>query len=412
MQIKRDQKGAELHLAVAGRLDAQWAEALHTELAAAVRDGHHHVVLNLAEVSFMSSAGIRVLVSVHKQLRTIEGALTVTDPSPFVQEILALTRLDALLLQAPSAHAAARGGDTTFVEFEHGDVEITVLDPDAGLACRLLGDPARCTAGGVAEADCRRMTFAQNTFAVGLGAFGSDFADCRSRFGEFIAASGGVAYLPADRGSVPDYQLATADFVPEVEVAYCLMCEGAFSHVLSFGAKPDAAWTLSEIAAQAVAATGAPTTGLVIVAETEGLVGAALKRSPALAEPGTDLFAHPQVREWMTFTTEPAHKDSNVLVAGVVTAAPEPELAAALRPLGEGEQPAAHFHAAAFTYRPLRKGRRDLSGAVRGLFEDEKLRGVLHLVNDARPFDGAGQSEFLRGACWAAPITEVRKDES
>ncbi len=72
-----------------------------------------------------------------------------------------------------------------------------------------------------------------------------------------------------------------------------------------------------------------------------------------------------------------------------------------------GPWPAGHFHAAAFSYRPLQKGALDVKTTVSTLFEAETLQGVLHLLNDDREIAGAGQSEFVRGACWIGPITEV-----
>ena len=78
-----------------------------------------------------------------------------------------------------------------------------------------------------------------------------------------------------------------------------------------------------------------------------------------------------------------------------------------LRPLGSAAWPAGHFHAAAFSYRPLQKGRIDLDSTVTTLFEAETLQGILHLLNDDRAIVGTGQSEFVRGACWMAPITEI-----
>jgi len=49
----------------------------------------------------------------------------------------------------------------------------------------------------------------------------------------------------------------------------------------------------------------------------------------------------------------------------------------------------------------------DLKTSVRGLFEGGGLQGVLHLLKDDREFAGAGESEFLRGACWVAPIQSI-----
>jgi hypothetical protein len=79
-----------------------------------------------------------------------------------------------------------------------------------------------------------------------------------------------------------------------------------------------------------------------------------------------------------------------------------------LRPLGYGPWPAGHFHAAAFSFRPLKKGNIDLKTTVTTLFEAETLQGVLHLLSDRRESVGRQQSEFVRGACWISAMTEIR----
>jgi hypothetical protein len=45
-----------------------------------------------------------------------------------------------------------------------------------------------------------------------------------------------------------------------------------------------------------------------------------------------------------------------------------------------------------------------LAATVGPLFESEQVLGLLHLLNDWRIVNGAGESRFLRGACWCAPI--------
>ena len=63
-----------------------------------------------------------------------------------------------------------------------------------------------------------------------------------------------------------------------------------------------------------------------------------------------------------------------------------------------------HLHAAAFRFRPIQKGSIDLGETVAELFEPNQLMGVLHLLHDDRGAAGAGESEFIRGACWIAPV--------
>jgi hypothetical protein len=145
----------------------------------------------------------------------------------------------------------------------------------------------------------------------------------------------------------------------------------------------------------------------VMVAESAGLMGAALRRSPARAAAETAPFTFPQIREWLSFTPERVYPRSLALVVGVAVRAEHAELTRLLRPLGSEAWPAGHFHAAAFSYRPLQKGQVDLRHTVSTLFEAETLQGVLHLVNDDRAIVGSGQSEFVRGACWVGPIADV-----
>ncbi len=152
-------------------------------------------------------------------------------------------------------------------------------------------------------------------------------------------------------------------------------------------------------AAQAIA--------LVMLVESAGLMGASLLRSPALPAPAGAPFHHPEIRQWLSFTSERAFSRSLTLVVGVAAPMEKQDLRALLRPLGENSTAGGHFHAAAFSYRPLRRGETDLKNATTALFEAETLQGVLHLINDERLISGAGESEFLRGACWVGPITEI-----
>jgi hypothetical protein len=67
-----------------------------------------------------------------------------------------------------------------------------------------------------------------------------------------------------------------------------------------------------------------------------------------------------------------------------------------------------HFHAALFPYRPVQRGELRLEQAVGGLLEGGSMQTLLHLLADDRPFEGVGQSELMRGACWIGPIAEFR----
>jgi anti-anti-sigma factor len=408
VEITHEKAGDILQVTITGRLDAYWADHLSRALEEAVRGGAHRILLNMAAVSYMSSVGIRVLLRFHKQLRGIQGSFAVSNPSEAVKGVLDLAGLGVLLAaeavaSPPSGAAAARAIDRQTARYEVFD-----LAPRAVLRCRVIGEPQALSAGRFGAEHCQTIKFAAPTFGVGLGAFGAEFAECQGRFGEFLAAAGAAAYLPTDGSNVPDYVVSAGALVPELHVLYALACEGPLAQLARFEAQPGRqAVQLSEIADACLGIAAAETAGIVMVAESAGLMGAALRRSPAGDSAAPSPFGFPQIRDWLSFTPERAFPRSLALVVGVATRARRPEIEALVRPLAHTPYPAGHFHAAAFSYRPLQKGRIELPPTVATLFEAEALLGVLHLLSDDRAVIGAGQSEFVRGACWVAPIAQI-----
>src|SRR5262249_37614670 len=151
---------------------------------------------------------------------------------------------------------------------------------------------------------------------------------------------------------------------------------------------------------------GSDAIAVAMIAESAGLMGAALRRSPALDASPQLAFEHPQIRQWLSFTAERAYARSLAFLVGVATSNPNSLFNPIVRQLAKDCDIAGHFHAASFSYHPVKKGETNLTEAAKRLFEVENLQGVLHLLNDEREA-GAGQSEFVRGACWIGSIGEI-----
>jgi anti-anti-sigma factor len=415
MEVTAEISGEATKLKVKGRLDGYWADHLAKALEEEIHRGSHRLLLDLSEVIFLSSAGIRVLVKYYKQLREIEGSLMISEASQQVTKVLEISKLAPILLAGENAEAAPGENTATAAALPGNHLEIhgAAIDmfscvPDAKLKCRLFGDPNLLPGCRFHAEDCRTVQFPESMFGLGLGALGDSFEECRGRFGEFLASGGAVAYFPTDGTNVPDYLLAAAKSLPEVQVCYGVACQGEFAKLARFEARNQAgAVTLAQLAEAALEIAGSEQVGLLMVAESAGLIGAALRRPPSMEAGGNAPFEFPQVREWLSFTAEPAYTHSLVLVAGVAALGDAGLLAPILRPLRTGSSVMGHFHAATFSYRPMQKGDIDLNKTVRSLFEDQILQGVLHLLSDDRAIAGAGQSQFVRGACWLAPLAET-----
>ncbi len=421
MEISREKTGDLLVLRLAGRLDANWCSHVQDALAAAVKDGEHRVQLDMAGVSYLSSAGLRVLLSFYKQLRAISGVFGVANPSGVVRSVLELSGLSLLITSGLAANTAGdETGERRTTDSASWNIFVHPTAPQP-MRVAMSGD-ASVLASGVVHA-ARPVSFGDAIVALGIGALGSGGADQLMRAGEFLAVAGTAAFQPSDGSSRPDFMISEGSLVPQGQLLLGLVGEGEFGRLARFAATPEARTVgLTELAQTALDIGGSDAAVVVGVVETAGLVGATLRRSPSgvtavpptLERGGAALgprFAFPEIREWLSFTSERAFRDTTSLLVGVV-ARPSSPFDPLLRPLGRGSSLVGHVHAAVFPYRPLRKGRIDLKASVTELFEGQPAQAILHLLCDSRGFSGAGESEFLRGALWIAPAVPAERQTS
>jgi len=87
---------------VIGRVDSLNADELGTSLSNAIDEGNTNIVLDLSQVSYMSSAGLRELVSAFKKVRRVSGDLRIAQPSTRVQEVLEMAGLDTIFQIFPT----------------------------------------------------------------------------------------------------------------------------------------------------------------------------------------------------------------------------------------------------------------------------------------------------------------------
>ncbi len=79
---------------VSGRVDSSTAPQLQTRLAVLMQGGQSRVVVNLRDVDFLSSAGLRVLLSASRMARQGGGDVHLSDVSSQVARLLELTSFD------------------------------------------------------------------------------------------------------------------------------------------------------------------------------------------------------------------------------------------------------------------------------------------------------------------------------
>lgn len=78
---------------VSGRVDSATAPDLEKSLQSLLDSERNQIVLDLQEADYMSSAGLRVLVAMHKATKKSGGGLCLAQPSARVKEVLDLAGL-------------------------------------------------------------------------------------------------------------------------------------------------------------------------------------------------------------------------------------------------------------------------------------------------------------------------------
>lgn len=89
MTIEKIAEGKKLTIALSGRLDTTTAPELETELKQNI-SGVEELVLDLAALEYLSSAGLRVLLSAQKVMNR-QGSMVVRNANEIIMEIFEVT---------------------------------------------------------------------------------------------------------------------------------------------------------------------------------------------------------------------------------------------------------------------------------------------------------------------------------
>jgi anti-anti-sigma factor len=89
-----------------GRIDSATAAAFESQCAALIEEGPNRIVLDFAQVDYISSAGLRAVLIAAKKARTLGGALTLCGLRDNVKEVMSVSGFDALLGAHPGVEDA------------------------------------------------------------------------------------------------------------------------------------------------------------------------------------------------------------------------------------------------------------------------------------------------------------------
>ncbi|MGO9134937.1 MAG: STAS domain-containing protein [Methylovirgula sp.] len=89
-----------------GRLDSVTGPAFEKDLLQKIDAGHRCLLLDFAELQYISSAGLRIVLVAAKKLKSVGGRLALCSLNPQIAEVFAISGFNNILDIQPSRDAA------------------------------------------------------------------------------------------------------------------------------------------------------------------------------------------------------------------------------------------------------------------------------------------------------------------
>jgi len=96
--INEKTDGDVCNLYAKGRIDSNSADILKEKLESALNSENKSIIINMSQVKYLSSIGIRVILNIYKQAKEADKTFNIARPSDFVKNVLGMVALKEMLV--------------------------------------------------------------------------------------------------------------------------------------------------------------------------------------------------------------------------------------------------------------------------------------------------------------------------
>ena len=97
MNIETEMMGPLCAVKLFGRLDAVTAPELEAAMNSLIEDGQTRVVMNLKDLEYVSSAGLRCFLLAAKKLKALQGELSLAAMAENTREVIRISGFSAIM---------------------------------------------------------------------------------------------------------------------------------------------------------------------------------------------------------------------------------------------------------------------------------------------------------------------------
>lgn len=106
--IQESSKEDIVILKIKGKLDSALSCSLEKRVFSLINEGNSKLILDLSDINYINSSGLRMLLSIKKQIKTVSGKFIVCSLSSEVMEIMKICGFDHVLDLASNQEEAMR----------------------------------------------------------------------------------------------------------------------------------------------------------------------------------------------------------------------------------------------------------------------------------------------------------------
>ena len=376
-------------LEVRGRIDGLTSAGLKHSIDQAAVDGRRNLILDFSQVSYMSSAGLRVILQSHKSLKQIGGKLTLVAVPPAVMDVFNISGmgnflhiLDELKSLLTVKRPASDACEIIELILDGISFEWRKASAHSGIFFSFGSDDKLLNAS-FGPGDPVLIKPAEISFGLGLAALGEDYADYKSLFGESIVIGHHFFSYPAVARPFVDYSYFSQASQHALNFLYGFGINGEFARILRFDVSNHPLTVEVLIEAAGKVAEGA-VFAVVILGISGGINGMHLKKSPISENhpAGGKIFDTAHFPLWLNFTLESEEINKTIVACGVVVKTPGTQHSAVTRMLPENS--AMHLHAAVFENGLWSNNIMEFEDELLRVVKDFEPHKVLHLLPDSK----------------------------
>lgn len=109
MDISEDRKAGAVVLALSGKLDATTAKPFEEKIIGVINSGTQRLVVDLSQLEYISSSGLRVFLLAAKRLQSTDGKIVLCSMKDHVRQVFDLAGFSSILAIYGSRDEAIQG---------------------------------------------------------------------------------------------------------------------------------------------------------------------------------------------------------------------------------------------------------------------------------------------------------------